>query len=514
MPQPANLLLGKLDPQHTAHPFPDVVLNPEGQHVPLDPAKSTLRPPPPQLAADSAPRATIRVSATSFRDGRRCAFTVLSALRRARHPDRLRISVVDQALDGEDRCLATYCELARAEFAAATSQSECPYGDQIVVDEQDARKARGPVIPRHYAQMLVRDDDEFCLGVDVHSVFTTDWDVYLIKDWLEAENEMGVISTYVHHAADAVIAPNGDNTPYEHTPHICDSKVGGHGIPSNEGATIIHNATRPNLQSKWGARFSFSKCHSERRVKFDPHADWMLDGEEFSHAALMWMSGYDFYSPSRYGQVVYFNYTFNPIAVTWDKEEVTEKMDRSLEEETAANRVKLHIGQPFEGNTNTKEFDKYTVSERNKARTLQQFLEFTGVSYSGKGNWTHRCHQLHWVPYAHPDVVETLVPGWRQEEVPKVPTPISDANVERTELKKLEECLYHGTCDQLATLSNGLCWDGMMHGVPIAINLFLIFGFTFYFLVARRRRVGVRATAFAQDVKVRATAFAQDVKVV
>jgi len=491
MSQPANHLLGKLNPNHTTHPFPDVVLNPEVQHVPLDPAKSTLRPPPPQLAAGSASSATILVTAVSFRDGQRCAYTILSALRRARHPDRVRIAVVDQALDGEDRCLPTYCELARVEFATATaekSQSHCPYRDQLVVDERDARKSRGPLVSRHYAQLLLGDDEEFCLGIDGHSVFTNDWDVYLIKDWLDAENEMGVITTYVHHSADAVIAPNGDNTPYHDTPHLCDIKGGAHGIPRNEGATNIHNATRPILQSKWGAGFSFSKCHSERRVKIDRHTDWIFDGEEFSRAALLWTAGYDFYSPSLYGHAVYHNYTGNPISLTWGSKKVTGTESRGAEEEMGANRVKLHIGQPFEGKINTTDFDKYTVSDTNKARTLHQFLEFSGVNYDGQGKWTHRCHQLHWVPYTHPEVVEALVPGWRQEEVPKVLTTISGTNKENIEPTEVLECLYHGTCDQLATLTNGLCSDGIMHGVLMATNFLLMFGFTFYFVVVRRRR--------------------------
>ena len=68
-----------------------------------------------------AANATILVSAVSFRDGQRCGYTLLTALRRARYPNRVRISVVDQALDGEDRCLVAYCSLARGEVGSKAS---------------------------------------------------------------------------------------------------------------------------------------------------------------------------------------------------------------------------------------------------------------------------------------------------------------------------------------------------------------------------------------------------------
>lgn len=60
----------------------------------------------------------------------------------------------------------------------------------------------------------------------------------------------------------------------------------------------------PKLTTTWGAGYSFSKCHAERRVPYDPHLEGIFDGEEFSKMARLWTNGYDVYTP-RKGYVVH-----------------------------------------------------------------------------------------------------------------------------------------------------------------------------------------------------------------
>lgn len=55
----------------------------------------------------------------------------------------------------------------------------------------------------------------------------------------------------------------------------------------------------PKLTTTWGAGFSFSKCHAERRVPYDPHLEGIFDGEEFSKMVRLWTNGYDVYTPRR-----------------------------------------------------------------------------------------------------------------------------------------------------------------------------------------------------------------------
>lgn len=57
--------------------------------------------------------------------------------------------------------------------------------------------------------------------------------------------------------------------------------------------------TEPKLTTTWGAGYSFSKCHAERRVPYDPYLEKIFDGEEFSKMVRLWTNGYDVYTPRR-----------------------------------------------------------------------------------------------------------------------------------------------------------------------------------------------------------------------
>jgi len=388
MGDPPNYLYGSND---TSHPYPSIQLHPEQQHVPLD--GSSHRPPLP-LASTSD---LLYVYTVSFQDFQRCAYMLQTAFDRARDPDRIRIILVDQP-KGE-ACVDVYC-----------NQGDCPRRNQIIVEQRNATESKGPALARHYVQNLLLqhldDASSFCLGIDGHSIFTNDWDHYAIKDWHRTENEMGILTTYVHdYNLHANIQANGTNTPYPEVPYLCDVTVGTRDLPRNEGATTVHQPTRPLLQSKWGAGFSFGKCHAEQRVRIPAQLDWVFDGEEHSRAALLWMAGYDFYAPSVTGQVVYHNYTENPTITEWNDNPQTEE-----DLEIGANRVKLMTDQPFSGRVSTRNLDWHGYP---RVRDLQQYLDFTGIhNYENTSQWTHVCHRLHFVPYKRPEFLADLLPDW------------------------------------------------------------------------------------------------------
>ena len=427
-PAPSGpVLVGRKD---TTHPYEDVELRPDTQNTPQDPALAHLRPPPPRIDTEGGPQASpIFVGMASFRDAVRCGYTLWTAFGRAKNPDRVRIGVYDQTIQGDGSCLEEYCKLAGKGAGKGAgggdgdtnAGADCPRRDQVRIMESHAGESRGPLVSRHHLQKLIRHEgggdeagdggvDEFCLHIDAHSVFTNDWDRYLIDDWLMTENEMGVVTTYIHDIGG--VKPDGTNRGWSSIPHICDVKAGAHGIPRNEAATNVRDAHRPILQSKWGAGFSFSKCHSEAAIPFDGSANWVFDGEEFSRAALLWMDGYDMYSPSTKGHAVYHNYTSVPHLFYNDK--TPEQLrNKKVEEQMGINRIKLHIGQGFEGQVDATDLARYNPSHR-RARSLASFQNFTGVFFDGR-EWEHRCHQLHWVPYEHPELVEERISGWEME---------------------------------------------------------------------------------------------------
>lgn len=385
-----------------------VKLDPSVQHIPLHPAQSALRPPPPRTPESP----DLFVGLSVFRDGYRCAKTMLTGFKRATHPERLYFGVVDQVNPGDDKCINEFCKLSKAEWPDMAG--DCPYRDHVRVDEHLADDSRGPTLARHFQQQLLRDE-EFCLQLDGHSIFTNRWDENLIAEWTRVQNEMAVLTTYLHHIHDFV-QENGDNKHPNSLPHLCTTIRGGNGLVRNEGASMISGSKFPQLSALWGAGLSFSKCHAERRVLIDSHTLWMFDGEEFLRSSHLWTHGYDMYSPSMLGSVVYHNYSKVPARFEHVKVDQTKK---AIETEMGINRFHLIVGKPFKGNVDALEMDKFQFGS---VRTFDEYLQFSGVTFEPGKNDTKSCNQLHWVPYSNATEVEQIVGGgWTLH--PKTTTP-------------------------------------------------------------------------------------------
>ncbi|OQR91212.1 GlcNac transferase [Achlya hypogyna] len=378
-------------------PNTDLVVYPETQNIPLDPAFRDARPPPPRVPATF----DIFVGLSAFRDGARCGKTVFTGFARAKHPDRLYFGVVDQVSDEDARCLDEYCKLANVQWPTY----DCRYKAQVKIDERRADASRGPTLARHYQQKLI-GNQEFCLQLDAHSIFTIDWDLGLVADWESANNEMAILTTYLHDLNDFV-HPNGSNNAPHHVPHICQTMRGGNGLVRNIGADLILEPQHPQMTALWGAGLSFGKCHAEKRVPIDSHHLWMFDGEEFMRSSHLWSYGYDLYSPSRMGCVIYHNYTSVP--KRFEGIQIDEAV-RTVERQRGENRFKFQVGSPFQGEMDGDELDTYAYGP---VRSLQTYLNFSGITFTPNETDRHSCRQLYWVPYENPAAVEALLPGYR-----------------------------------------------------------------------------------------------------
>uniref|UniRef100_H3H424 Glycosyltransferase 2-like domain-containing protein n=1 Tax=Phytophthora ramorum TaxID=164328 RepID=H3H424_PHYRM len=376
-----------------------VKLDPSVQHIPLDPAQTQLRPPPAQIPASF----DIFVGLSVFRDGYRCGKTIFTGLKRAKYPERLFFGVVDQVNDGDERCLDEYCKMAEAEWP---DKGPCPYKDHVRVDIHSASESRGPTLARYQQQKLIQQE-EFCLQLDGHSIFTNLWDENLLAEWKRVDNEMAVLSTYIHHIHDFV-KENGDNDLRASLPHLCSTMRGTNGLVRTVGASMITGSKFPQLEALWGAGLSFNKCHAERRVPVDSHTLWMFDGEEFLRASRLWTNGYDMYSPSELGSVIYHNYSKVPARF----EHITvDPQVKKRESEMAINRFNHLVGKPVKGLVDTYELDKYGFGS---VRSFDTYLKFSGVTFQEGVNDTESCEQLHWVPYENATEVEALMEnGWK-----------------------------------------------------------------------------------------------------
>ena len=241
---------------------------------------------------------TIVVSIAALRETR-CPETLLSLIDAAAHPERVRVALVQQNAEDDPDCLAHVCEQKRTPLARSGSvwsnPNGCAFFDRVRVMRLSASEAKGPLYARALANRLVRDEDDFCLQIDAHSLFAPGWDRALLEEWGATANEYAVLSTY----------PTGNERPgvnvnkHWEMPHLCAARFVKPGVLRNAQAKAAANLQRPLLAPLWAAGLSFSRCHAERRVPNDPNLQHVFDGEEYARGARLWTHGYDFYSITR-----------------------------------------------------------------------------------------------------------------------------------------------------------------------------------------------------------------------
>jgi [Skp1-protein]-hydroxyproline N-acetylglucosaminyltransferase len=86
---------------------------------------------------------TIYVAIASYRDWQ-CRDTVTSIFSRAKHPERVRVGVVDQIVEGEDGP----CDAPYRPCSEDSEQELCKYKSQLDVFQVDAPLSIGPVFAR------------------------------------------------------------------------------------------------------------------------------------------------------------------------------------------------------------------------------------------------------------------------------------------------------------------------------------------------------------------------------
>eukprot|EP00804_Cyclotella_cryptica_P010814 CCRYP_008750-RB/>CCRYP_008750-RB protein AED:0.09 eAED:0.09 QI:176/1/1/1/1/0.83/6/770/406 len=209
---------------------------------------------------------TVYVAIASYRDWQ-CRDTVTSIFSRAKHPERVRVGVVDQIVEGEDGP----CDAPYKPCSEDPEQTLCKYKSQLDVFQVDAPLSIGPVFARHIGHRMYRGE-YYYMQSDAHVTFTRNWDEDIISQQESTKNEMAVLSTYLTDI-DGSIDKNGDslrdtrpimcNTDYEEGQ---DNRYLRHGSQP-EAQPTIHGT--PQLQPYWAAGYSFSRGHFVVNVPYD-----------------------------------------------------------------------------------------------------------------------------------------------------------------------------------------------------------------------------------------------------
>lgn len=240
---------------------------------------------------------TIFVAIASYRDWQ-CRDTVTSILSAASHPERVRVAVVDQIVDGVDGS----CDVPHVPCSDDPNQPICLYKNQIDVFQMDAQLAVGPVFARHIGHRCYRGE-YYAMQSDAHVTFTRGWDVDIIGQLEATGDEMAVLSTYLTDIENSIDPKTGlskrhtrpimCNTEYEggsqgkHLRHLSQPE----GIPDIRGM--------PQLQPYWAAGYSFSRGHFVATVPYDMYQPMIFQGEEMSIGLRGFTIGYDYFAPER-----------------------------------------------------------------------------------------------------------------------------------------------------------------------------------------------------------------------
>lgn len=241
---------------------------------------------------------TIFVAIASYRDWQ-CKHTVTSIFKRAKYPDRIRVAVVDQIVEGDDIC----DEPIEETCATRPDQLICKYADRIDVYRMDAPLAVGPVFARHIGHRQYRGE-YYTMQSDAHVTFTQDWDEDIISQQEATRDEMTVLTTYLTDIVDSIDEKTGRSLR-KTRPIMCNTDYEG----GPQGMHLRHMAqperlppkdlTMPQLSPWWAAGFSFSRGHFVVNVPYDFYQPMIFQGEEMSIGIRGFTIGYDYFAPMR-----------------------------------------------------------------------------------------------------------------------------------------------------------------------------------------------------------------------
>lgn len=297
-----------------------------------------------------AKREQIFVQIASYRDPE-CQWTVKDMFEKAAHPERIFAGIIWQFNKEED----THC-----------FQVPYPRPEQVRVIEVDAKDSKGVCWARNRLQQLWQGE-EYTLQIDSHMRFEPGWDDLLIDMIKACDSPKAVLTTY----------PAGYTPPGEILHHVTyrlvAKKFDKDGIFTMTSRAVPQNpaAPRPVLGAFAGACMLFGPGRIVKDVPYDPHLYFF--GEEITLSVRLWTQRYDIYHPQL--PVIYH---------FWERKQRRTHFDdhQNWREQNHLSyaRVRHLLGVATADDPRAvQDIDVYGLGA---ARTLQQYEEFSGVSFA------------------------------------------------------------------------------------------------------------------------------------
>jgi hypothetical protein len=232
------------------------------------------------------------------------------------------------------------------------------------------------------------------MAIDSHLIFVPKWDEKLIDQWEQTENENAIITVYPK-ATDHWFNRDADDK----VQLMCQARIETEDPDSMiQYGTIIwldrKDVPKPRLMSQLAGGFNFGNCKQAKEVRNDPYTPYLFHGEEYSRAARLWTSGYDFYTPNE--DVVYHWYETRK--VVWERD----WGKRWAIQQLSKRRIRHSLGLPVTAEDfDRTDIDKFKLGTK---RTFEQWKEFSGIDptakFVGKGvDQFHNCKELKLVPF-------------------------------------------------------------------------------------------------------------------
>lgn len=321
--------------------------------------------------------------------------TVYNAYKKAKHPEKLFIGMVQQnchsecrsgvlanlsmvPVEPDDDCYAKFCE-------TALGKPICKR-DQIRVINIDEPESLGPYAARYFASKLWYGEQWF-MQIDAHMTFATHWDAISIEMLNKAPSKKPILSHYPPgHTVDLDKKTNSPSS------RLCGPIFACSDLESQiirlEGAGIFEKK-----QNEYPAFAPFTAAgyfvaHSEflREVPFDPFLPWIFMGEEIIMSSRLWTAGYDIFGPSQ--SVVGHIYVRRHKPKFWESvhRAFTNGVHNPLQA-MVLDRIKYQLGYPEAAKDMLKHKSILTAVEQysmGTARPLSEYLNIVGLNMTTK----------------------------------------------------------------------------------------------------------------------------------
>ena len=311
---------------------------------------------------------TIFVSIASYRD-KVCGSTVESLYKNAKYPLNVFVGICQQNSPDDQDCLA---------------------GIDPAIPLQNIRimriphtEAQGPCKARYLCSTLYKDED-FYMQIDSHTRFVSEWDVKAIgmieRIKQEHLSNKPVLSGYPASFEDY-------NSSERHVvPRICKANFNDRDMITFSAAQYIDTKGKFYRSPFIAAGMFFTQGDFLKEVPFDPDLPYLFTGEEILLSIRFFTNGMDIFTPSE--NLVFHEYTRNDAPKFWN--------DIKYSDTEAHEKVKKYINSTI--NPLPKELASYMEKCEmaliksggcknyglGKARTLQEFYDFSGINPKNK----------------------------------------------------------------------------------------------------------------------------------